>query len=142
MTITPQKFGKDHWSLLAYIEDRCVHGDDGIGKLSRIRLRCNPKTHPTQSCGNPWSPNYATRLKGFFQFDERNDLVKACNAGLQVHEHDDWDCVDDLEAAGYIEILSMINGYVSMTELGQSTVASLRKHKADGGMFDTYSIAQ
>lgn len=35
----PSLFGKDHWSLLAYVETCCVDGQDGIGTLDRRRLR-------------------------------------------------------------------------------------------------------
>ena len=142
MNIQPHDFGKDHWSLLAYVEDRCVNGKDGVGTLSRSRLSCNPDKHPMLSAGNEWQPSYSTRLKGFFQFEERSDYLKASAAGVQVNGHDDWDCLNDLEAAGYIEIISLVNGLIVMTDLGRAISAELRAHKSSGGHFSTFDSSK
>lgn len=139
MNIQPQNFGKDHWSLLSYVEDLCVNGKGGAGAISRSHMRCNPEKHPILSCGNQWSPRYSTRLKNFFQFEERDDYAKACDAGVQINGHDDWDCLDDLEEAGYIEIISLVNGAVLMTDRGRAISAELRNHKSKGGQFATFT---
>lgn len=145
MSNTPiEKFGKDHWSLLAYVEHCCVNGRDGFGEIDRRRVRCNPTAHPTlvgiYSNDVQWKLNYSTRLAGFFDFDERSDTEKAIAAGLQLRDHDDWDCLDDLEAAGYVEVFSLVNGFVKMTKNGLGIAAKLRAHKAGGGQFAGFRL--
>jgi len=141
MSNTPaSKFGKDHWSMLAYIETLCVEGKDGIGKLDKSRVRCNENTHPMHNVnlggsGAAWKPNFSTRLFGFFDFQDRADTNKAVASGFQLLDHDDWDCMNDIEAAGYIEILSEANGLVRMTKEGCRVNGLLREHKTKGGMY-------
>lgn len=146
MTTTPipaAKFGKDHWSTLAYIETRCVDGKLGVGFLDHRRMRTNEVTHPLLSMNSPlckWQKSWGTRLRGFFEFEQRNDLAAAEKAGFLLSEHDDWDCLDDLAAAGYVEILSLANGAVRMLDAGFAAAAKLRKHKAEGGQFATFQL--
>ena len=135
-------FGKDHWSLLAYVEHCCVNSRDGIGQIDYRRVRCNPARHPTQ-CGVYaqdilWKTGFSTRLKGFCAFTDRNDAETAIAAGLQIRDHDDWDCLEDLETAGYIEVLSMTNGRIQMTTRGNAVASQLRSHKTSGGLFGTF----
>lgn len=131
--------------MLAYVESCCVDGRDGVGTLDRRRVRCNANTHPMLSAeldvaGMGWKLSYSTRLAGFFDFAERSDPEKAIAAGLQLRDHDDWDCLDDLEAAGYVETLSLVNGFVKMTPLGCEVAAKLRAHKAEGGHFAGFRL--
>jgi len=141
-----EKFGKDHWSLLAYVESCCVDGTNGRGHLRRDRMRCNPKSHRLMagpySSSDLWIQRHSTRLAGFFDSPDRNDPEKAIAAGLQLRDHDDWDCLDDLEAAGFIEVRSIVNGYVTMTPKGCDVAAKLRAHKAGGGHFTDFSLAK
>lgn len=140
-----EKFGKDHWSLLAYVESCCVDGASGQGQLRRDRMRCNPQTHRMvagpYSHGDLWVQRHSTRLAGFFESPDRNDPEKAIAAGLQLRDHDDWDCLEDLQAAGFIEVRSLVNGYVTMTDKGCEVAARLRAHKAGGAMFANFSLA-
>lgn len=138
--ISVEKFGKDHWSLLAYVESCCVDGRDGIGRLDRSRMRCNEVKRPllTAVFRGPsfgWSQSHGTRLSGFFKFEDCHDSQKSIDAGLLLPEHDDWDSLDDLEGAGFVEILSLVNGHVKMTVLGQNVAGALRSFKAQGGKF-------
>jgi len=138
-------FGKDHWSLLAYVENCCVNGKDGFGRLDRTRLRCNPDKHPllaaALSPGSGWKLEYSTRLKGFFQFEDRTDPEKAIAAGHLLRDHDDWDSLDDLQAAGLIDIHSLVNGVIRMTKEGISVAAKIRAHKSAGGNFANFSLS-
>ncbi len=124
-TISPALFGKDHWSLLAYVETRCV---DDKGKLDKRHLRCNPKgAHSIHAVnanilGPRWEPTWGTRIKGG-----------------QLDQHDDWCCLEDLEAAGYVEITSAVNAFVKLTKAGVAMAALLRAHKAAGGQFATFA---
>lgn len=146
MTATQQftpvsRFGKDHWATLAYVIAACEEGDKGIGQLARSKMRCNPARRPLLSA-NRWLDSYSTRLFGFFDFPDRADLDKAAAAGMQVIGHDDWDCLDDLEAAGIVEIFSLANPAVRMTPYGLDVCARLREHKVGGGQYAGFELRQ
>jgi hypothetical protein len=135
-----ERWGKDHWSALAYVEALCVEGNEGVGTLNLRRLRCNAATHPTQAVNRTaWRPSYGTRLGGYFDFADRADPVLAQNAGVQLPQHDDWDCLEDLQDAGLIEVLTWTNGFVRISQQGQALASALRAHKADGGMFANFT---
>ena len=127
-----ERFGKDHWSLLAYVETRCVDSATNTGQLDPLRVRCNPKRHPLMAVSRGfeprrWEPSYGSRLRA-----TRTGRVP------QLKTHDDWDCLDDLETAGLVEVLSLVNGFVRMTPSGLKVAAALRAHKAEGGVFATF----
>ena len=119
MTVPVEKFGKDHWSVLAYLECCAV---DNKGRLDVRRMRCDADRHPGLVNGllDSVQQKYPTILA----------------EGEELIDHDDWDCVDDLEAAGFVEQLGTgINPVVKMTELGLKVIAAIRAHKAGGGNF-------
>jgi len=118
-------FGRDHWSTFGYVETLCVD-KDGLPDIRR--MRCNPKTHPGLA-HLPWDKAYGTRLKGHME-DFPNTLPM----------HDDWDCIDDLIAAGLMEnIGNGINPKFKLTETGLAVAAALRAHKARGGTWSTFN---
>lgn len=136
------KFGKDHWSLLAYVQHCCVNGREGTGRLDRQRMRCNSGVRPLLAGAHlQWKLSHSTRLAGFSDFEDRGDPEKAIAAGVQLRDHDDWDCLDDLEAAGYVEVLSLVNGFVRLTKSGLEAAAQLSAHKAQGGQFAGFRVA-
>jgi hypothetical protein len=140
-------FGKDHWSLLAYLETCLVDPQDnrlgtargGItrlppkhGEFNKERLRCNEERHPLHAVNasvGHWQPAYGTRLAGYWRADESRDPAR------QLSVHDDWDCLNDLEAAGYIKVMSEANGIFQITDAGIAMAARLRDHKCRGGNF-------
>lgn len=124
-TILVKYFGKDHWSLLAYIETRCVDFD---GVLDRRHLRCN-NSHLLHSHIGGWDDKYSTRL---------NTL--ASKTRVMAIGHDDHDCLEDLENAGFIKIISNANLLVKMTELGLNISSKIRAHKASGGNFAKFEL--
>lgn len=134
-----QKFGKDHWSTFAYAETCCFDGAAGLGLLALQKMRCNGDKRPFMGSVIRWAPKYGTRLAGYFEFAERAEPARAEAAGLQLSAHDDWDCLDDLEAAGFLEILNQTHGAVRMTALGSHVAAALRKHKTEGGMMANFT---
>jgi hypothetical protein len=130
-SVPVELFGKDHYSLLAYIETRCVDHD---GILDHRHMRCNVETHPLQyraviATIQQWNPDWGTRLKGYWKDDKTKDQA------LKLPHHDDWDCLDDLAAIGIVKIISMVNGFVQMTDKGNKLVAQLRAFKTKGGEF-------
>lgn len=127
--------------MLAYVETLCVDGKEGVGQIDRRRVRCNSAKHPLLSA-HPmaWDDRYSTRLAGFFDFAGRWDTAKAAEACFLLIGHDDWDCLDDLEAAGFVEILSLTNGLVKMTRAGNDMAARLRAHKTEGGHYAGFRV--
>ncbi len=132
MAISVKRFGKDHWSTFGYIETVCVDDKKGIGTIDHRRMRCNTKTHPLLAHLPEWDTKYGTRLKGYFEYRDKHKYI--------LPEHDDWDCLDDLETAGLLEILSTINGLIILTDKGNKVAGRLRTHKAEGGCFADFSI--
>ncbi len=118
-----KQFGKDHWSLLAYCECSCV---DNHGKLDIRRLRINEEKRPIRSNGLGWEPSYGTRQK---------------QGGIPDPNHDDWDCLEELEREGFLEIIgTMINPAVTITERGRIVTTTLRQHKMNGDQFATFEL--
>lgn len=131
-----EEWGKDHWSTFAYAETCIVDQQP----LSRDRLRCNVNKRghlvgPTVNrFGNAkWEPSYGTRLKGFF-------VNGGTDKARQLTNHDDWDCLEDMEKAGLLEIVSAINAIVVFTDKGLALAAHLRTHKAKGGNFADFQF--
>lgn len=97
------RFGKDHWSTFAYIETRIV---DYRGKLAADSMRCDRDRHPGLHSVRHHSAGYGdrkypTRLKT----EQPNPTLPgaAPRWGLvEIADHDDYDCVDDLIAAGLL----------------------------------------
>ncbi len=126
--ILVENFGKDHWSLMAYFETCCV---DDRGKIDGRRMRCNIKRHPMLyvtvfpgGTDHKWDPKYGTIAKD------------------KVHsQHDDWDCFDDLVAAGFVKLATtLVNPVVAMTDRGVIIAAQLRRHKASGRNFHSFVL--
>lgn len=129
-----EDWSKDHWSLLAYLETLVVDSGGRIGEIDREKLRCNENRHPLSAGYRdhvlmPWSPSWGTRLRGHSEESPR-----------LLPEHDDWDCLEELEEAGLIEIISMVNGFFRLTRTGQKVAASIRAHKQEGGVYAKYEL--
>lgn len=78
-------WGRDHWSTLAYIATRCAGKG---GQPDKRNMRCHPKRHPHHAhIGTRLDSAPPTRLIG----------------KTNLFDHDDWDCVDDMIAAGLVE---------------------------------------
>lgn len=120
ITVFATQFGKDHWSLLAYLETCCV---DLSGEVDKRRMRCNGEEHPMLNVnGFEWDPKHGTRTKG----------------GV-LPNHDDWHCLDDLIAAGYVDLVgTMTNPVVALTTRGATMAEQLRRHKMAGGHFHSF----
>lgn len=115
------EWGKDHFSTLAYLECRAV---DYGGDIGREQMRCDPDIHPQFGHrGTPHDKKYPTILKG----------------GKELYGHDDWSCMEDIEAAGLIK--NEGTGFapiVVFTKKGFALAAKLRRFKAGGGSFSTF----
>lgn len=116
-------WSKDHWSTLAYLECCCV---DNNGKLDIRHMRCDRDRHPSFVHMMPsLDKKYPTRLKG----------------GVELNDHDDWDCLDDAEKQGLIENIGFtMNPQYKLTALGLDVCGRIRKHKANGGSFSNFEV--
>lgn len=53
--------------------------------------------------------------------------------GAEITGHSDWDCADDLEAAGLLENLGTgVNRVFKLTPAGWEMASKLRQHRANG----------
>jgi hypothetical protein len=136
------EFGRDHWSLLAYLETCCVEQarGDGLAVFDKRRVRCHPKRHAIHNVNANmgdanlrWERNDATRLFGYKSDRE--------TPRLRLRDHDDYDCLDDLEAAELVEVHSLANGAIKMLPRGLRLAHMLRQHKTQGGSFATFVLA-
>ena len=143
-SIAIEDFGKDHWSLFAYLETRCV---DYKGTVNGAHLRHNPAKRPAVvgsdtkgisalvAGGSRWKPEYGTRLKGFWKGEGETDPAR------QLLEHDDIDCMEDLEEAGLIKDYgSGLNPLIRLTKEGSRVAGLLREHKSNGGNFAEFEL--
>lgn len=136
-----KEFGKDHWSLLGYIETR-VHSYNiapNTGTLDKDHLRINPDgdyaiiATPFRGLRDRlWKDSYGTRLFGYWNGD------KTINPNKQISNHDDINCLNDLEAAGLIEVLSLVNFYIKLTKKGIKIASELREWKNSGNHFSGF----
>lgn len=121
MTVPIGEFGKDHWSTFGYLESRCV---DCGGVVAIEKMRCDADRHPGlahMGCDK----KYPTILRG----------------GRELSDHDDWDCVDDLEAAGLlVQVGTGVNPRVRLTGYGWNIAGCLREHKAGGRAFAEFGV--
>lgn len=139
ITMIPiHKWGKDHWSLLGYLG---IRWSEYNGTINKEHMRCNPNKHFGESIGgniygqNNWKPEYGTRLLGFFE-EESPERKRR----LQLNDHDDYDCLDDLEKAGFVKNIGTgLNPMVKLTNIGIKIESQLRKHKANGGTFNNFA---
>jgi len=111
-----EKWGRDHWTTLLYIEHCCV---DSGGEPNFDKLRCDTDRHPfyagryARHVGTAGLKKYPTRLKG----------------GEEREDHDDWDCIEDMVHAGVV--LWVGTGafpVFELTEYGRQLGAALRQH--------------
>lgn len=130
-------FGKDHWSLLAYVEYRCMN-HNGVLDLKHLRIM-NPvlRTQSSSLMEKDWQPEYGTRLHGYWNADGTT------NKELLIDDHDDYDCLDDLENAGFIKIIgSALNPACELTIKGAKVCALLTLHKQKGEHFASFVLGE
>lgn len=119
-----QEFGRDHWSVFGYIETRIVdHG----GVPRNAHLRCIHRRHPFFAHEGGDASREPTRLR----------------AGRQLADHDDWDCLDDLEVAGLLENVGTgVHPVFRLTNYGREIAGKLRGHRGQGGTWDEFFVGE
>lgn len=124
--IQMEKWGKDHWSTLLYLETLAVD-NSGFAKPNNARMRTNEIRHlhlvgESYMIGALNGSKYPTRLKEG-----------------EVKEHDDWDCVDDaIEEVLVEDVGTGLNRLYKFTKLGKEVMAKLREFKQEGGNFQDF----
>lgn len=103
-TVTIDNFGRDHWSTLLYVEHLCV---DSSGYLSKN------DSHMRSKHRSRWDNKYSSILKD----------------GTKADNHDDYDCIADLEAIG---ICAYYGEKITLTDLGWRIAGQLRRNRAEG----------
>lgn len=135
------KFSKDHLSLLLYVENLQFESKNKVAAINLSRMRCNPKNHPLHHVNPfPWKDSWGTKLNGFFNFEHKSDIYCAEKNGFFLTQHDDWDCLEDLEKSCLVEIISFVNGFVTLTTKGIGLSSALRVHKNNGGNLSDFDL--
>ena len=123
-------WGRDHWSLLAYIETVVV--DCARMTIYRNpRMRHNRRHFRVMPCGKDsiqavvMGSDHGTRL----------------NDGSYVPSHDDWNCVQDMAEAGMlscgVDQIEPGNTF-RLSDKGLDLAGQIRRHKANGKPFSTF----
>lgn len=95
LRVPMHRWGRDHWSTLAYLETRCVDHD---GVIENSHMRTAVMRHPTFL-------GKAQRRSGMTQRDYPTMVhPDELNAGTEFPDHDDWDCLVDMVDAGFVQI--------------------------------------
>ena len=122
------RWGKDHWSAFAFVAHWCAEPGAGAAgfkiEARRKNMRCDPARRPDLA-HIEWRADCPTILKG----------------GELLPCHDDWDCLDDAQAAG----LLLIEGtgafpVIFMTDKGLRIAAELTAHKTRAGNFADFRV--
>lgn len=128
--IPPARFGKDHWSVLLYLETCAV---ERKGCVENLQMRCAAKLHP--AFAHTFSAATTTTYPTFLKDGEQAN-------------HDDWSCLEDLATAGFLTAYwQRLNDWplgggemrVVLTERGWCISHALRRHRAGGGSFRDFS---
>ena len=141
--ISLSRWGRDHWSTLAYLETRAV--DQG-GVIKNAHMRTSVKRHPLFAArGGLGSPTDSGKYPTSYRDGE-------------MPEHDDWDCLNDMVEAGLLSVkpanpelweipvgsrgpikyrrsipTKELKVTVKLTELGQRVAGELRAYKQEKG---------
>ena len=114
--VPPELWGKDHVSTMVYIESVCV---DGSGQ---------PRSEKMRTWGG--RPQKG-KVRGFPSVEFEKEYPTRLSNGVELHDHDDWDCVNDMEAAGLIIWNGTgIQPIFELTPGGWMFAGMLRRHLA------------
>lgn len=123
-------WGKDHWSTLLYIESIIfdVYARPAMDKMRQHSGRIR----------RGWNSPRATVTPTFTQDYSTQTIIRDPNnwdtiiGRTEVHDHDDWDCIDDMETEGLLEQLGTgLQPSIKLTDYGYDVVAALKKNGCD-----------
>ena len=115
--VPPELWGRDHFTTLMYLETVVVnHG----GKLSLTDQRMR-------------------------EWGRRGKYPTRCRYGIELDNHDDWNCLDDFADAGLVTIdndIYLNSIVIALTDTGWNLVRELRTHKAKHGDYKLVNTAE
>ncbi len=139
-------FGRDHWSTLAYA-DTIIPDHQGFQVGFDARMRQNRRHYRVmlEECPKPRRPRAA---QGVVMDPRYTTVLK--DGSTAATGHDDWSCVQDLVHAGLmgvkrrglvVPLVEDMEPGVSLflTPLGENAMTLLKRHRADGGSFATWT---
>lgn len=129
--ISPERWGRDHYSTLAYL-GHVYHTHDG--QIDRDKMRCKPSRRhmagPTMAmliAVHPADERYPTTLQG----------------GQTLDDHDDYDCAYDLVAGGMlIDVGTGMHPQFELTPKGLRVWSHLTRTRKTVGAMDTLTWAE
>jgi hypothetical protein len=129
--VTRAMFGQDHWRLLGYLETLATeHG--GIIVPVRDRMRCDADRHPFLV-----GQGQRALLSSFVTTNKHPTCLRN---GKLLHDHDDWDCCEDLVREGLLLAVGTgANPEYRLTSEGQRVAALLRVHLQTALHYGTFS---
>lgn len=139
--IPMNKWSKDHWSTLAYLETVMVDaGGFQVGSDPRMRSNRRHFRVMHQECPKPKRPTKDWAL-GVVMDASHGTVLKD---GSSVANHDDWMCVQDMAAEGLFT--TDVDGVqpgetLHLSARGLALAAALRAHKAAGGTFASFDAS-
>ena len=121
-----ERWGKDHWSTLAYIESICVDSMNGVGRVGRCKVQTNIDRHPEYA--------HMSVTPVGSQLDGAKFGIRLADSTLPGPAYDEWDCIEDFEN----NFLVVDVGFTSepayrMTRLGNLVAGKVRAHWACSG---------
>jgi len=128
------QFGKDHWSLLIYVEYRAINHK---GALDMKHLRIKNPAILNGMIPQQWKPEWGTRLYGYWNKDG------SANQQLKLPDHDNYDCLDDLENADLVKSFGTgINPAFLLTKKGAEICSLLVLHKQEGNHYASFVLKE
>lgn len=117
--VPPKLWGRDHTSTLLYVETRCV---DYQGVIGAVHMRSWPGRPLRGDVGGP----VPSAVGG------RRGVPTRLADGTELSEHDDWDCVEDMVAAGLIKWEGTgMQPILVLTDKGWRVAHRLRRLRAE-----------
>ena len=128
-----ESWGKDHWSLLAYFETRCVD-HRGVPDFDHMRINSKKRGFSkgnlkhAMGMGQDWDTAHGTKLK---------------QGSVPDGNHDDYDVMEELEKLGFLNnVGSGINPVIKLTKLGKKVSHYIRLHKASDKNFNSFDLSK
>lgn len=146
--IPMDNWSDDHWRLLVLMAD--VHlatAEGGIPVMDYDRMRINPSSHIVHcaTCDADQANRAWNAYGGTMTRRPSSDVDTERRPGevdWRISYHDDFDCVEELEAEGMLDILSTAKGEYKMTVRGLDMADRLRSHVATGRPIRDFDAGQ
>lgn len=131
------KFGRDHWSTLAYVETVMVEcGGFQVGSDPHMRSGRRNWRVLREGCPKPKRPTRSSLANDLVMSREHGSRL---SDGTYVPGHDDWHCIQDMVVLGFFDSDAEPGVTLRFLPLGQSVALALRQHKANGGTFASFT---